>query len=273
MTKAQVEFSDYYNKTLCKIEIMKKLIYITLVIFSVTNVSGQELKKEHQKFIQTFIDNVKDDKKEEIAKIISYPLNRENPIPSIKNKAEFIKRYSEIFDAALKKEIISSKPAKDWSEVGWRGIMLNNGTIWFDTDGKLKTINYQSGYERELKDRLISGQKKNLHSSIASFKKPLYVLETSKFRIRIDDLGNENYRYASWAIKKPMSEKPDLIISNGKWSAEGSGGNSKFDFKKGAYLYECYIMVLGPSNSPPATLTIYQNEKEILSQNAKIVPR
>ncbi|MBF4515341.1 hypothetical protein IRZ71_03270 [Flavobacterium sp. ANB] len=252
---------------------MKKLIYIALIIFSVTNASGQELKKEYQKFIQTFIDNVKGDKKEEIAKIISYPLKRENPIPSIKNKAEFIKRYSEVFDADLKKEITSSKPDKDWSEVGWRGIMLNNGTIWIDTDGKLKTINYQSAYEKELKAKLIASQKKNLHSSIANFKKPLYVLETAKFRIRIDDLGNENYRYASWSIKKGMNEKPDLIISNGKWSAEGSGGNSKFEFKSGGYLYECYIIVLGTSDSPPATLTIYENNKEILSQNAKIVPR
>lgn len=252
---------------------MKKLIYIVLFLFSVGNVSGQELKKEYQKFIQTFIDNIKKDDKEAVAKMISYPLRRENPIPSIQNKAELVKRYSEIFDAALKKEIISSNVDKDWSEVGWRGIMLNRGTIWFDTDGKIITINYQSKTEENLKAKLISEQKKKLHSSIAVFKEPLYVLETSKFRIRIDDLGNENYRYASWSIKKSMSEKPDLIITNGKWTPDGSGGNSKFDFKKGAYLYECYIIVLGTSDSPPAVLTIYQNNKEILSQNAKIVPR
>lgn len=252
---------------------MKKLIYIALILFSATTVSAQELKKEYQKFIQTFIDNVKADKKEEVAKMISYPLRRENPVPSIKNKEEFVKRYSDIFDAGLKKEIISSKIDKDWQEVGWRGIMLNSGTIWFDTDGKLKSINYESDFEKKLKAKLIASQKKKVHSSIANFKEPVYVLETSKFRIRIDDLGNQNYRYASWSIKKAMSEKPDLIISNGKWTADGSGGNSKFDFKKGNYLYECYIIVLGTSDSPPATLTIYENGKEILSQNAKIVPR
>lgn len=252
---------------------MKKLVYIALILFSAGTVSGQELKKEYQKFIQTFIDNVKADKKTEVAKMISCPLTRENPIPSVKNKDEFVKRYSEIFDDILKKEITSSKADIDWSEMGWRGIMLNRGTIWFDTDGKLTGINYQSKFEKDLKAKLIASQKTKLHSSITNFKEPVYVLETSKFRIRIDDLGNQNYRYASWSIKKKMSEKPDLIITNGKWTADGSGGNSKFDFKKGNYLYECYIIVLGTSDSPPATLTIYENGKEILSQNAKIVPR
>lgn len=252
---------------------MKKLIYITLVIFSVTSVSGQELKKEYQKFIQTFIDNVKGDKKEAIANMVSYPLKRETPIPSIKNKMEFIKRYSEIFDAALKKEITSSKPDKDWSEVGWRGIMLNNGTIWIDTDGKLTSINYQSKFEKDLAAKLVSSQKKGVHSSIAKFKSPVCVLETSKFKIRIDDMGNDTYRYASWSVKQKMSEKPDLIIQNGKFIADGTGGNHSYEFKKGNYIYTCDIIVLGEKGSPPARLVITQNGKEILSQNAKIVSR
>lgn len=270
--KFNLKFEPIY-KILCKIEIMKKLLYITLIIFSVNNVLGQELKPEYQKFIKKFIDNVKNNKKEAVAGMITYPFGREYPIPVIKNKAEFVKRYDQIFDATLKNEIIKSNPAKDWSEVGWRGIMLGSGDIWIDTDGRLITINYQSKTEEALKNKLIAAEKGKLHPSIAKFKAPVYILETSKFRIRIDDLGKDNYRYASWSIKQSMSEKPDLVISNGKWIAEGSGGNSKFDFKKGAFLYECYIIVLGTSESPPATLTIYQNDKEILSQNAKIVPR
>lgn len=70
-----------------------------------------------------------------------------------------------------------------------------------------------------------------------------------------------------------MSEKPDLVITNGKWISDGSGGNSHFEFKKGVYLYECFIIVLGTSDSPPAQLTISQNGKEILNQDAKIVAK
>lgn len=252
---------------------MKKLLYITLAIFWMNSLSAQDLKPEYQKFIKTFINNVKNNKKEAVADIVMYPLKRENPIPSIKNKAEFIKRYDEIFDATLKNEIIKSNPAKDWSEVGWRGIMLNQGTMWFETDGKLRSINYQSKTENTLKNKLIASEKNKLHPSIAKFKEPACVLETSKFRIRIDDLGNDNYRYASWSIKQKMSEKPDLIITNGKWISEGSGGNHHIEFKKGNYIYDCDIIVLGETGLPPARLTITQNGREILSQDAKIVPR
>jgi hypothetical protein len=252
---------------------MRKFIYLALFVFSVQYVVGQDLKPEYQKFIKSFIANVKSNNKAGVAAFISFPLGREYPIPAIKNKADFIKKYDQIFDATLKNEIIKSNPAKDWEEVGWRGIMLNSGTLWIDTTGKIISINYQSKAEADLKNKLVASEKSKLHPSIAKFKAPVCILETSKFRIRIDDLGKDNYRYASWSIKKSMSDEPDLVITNGKWVADGSGGNSHYDFKKGAFLYECYIIVMGEDDSPPATLTIYQGDKVILEQNAKIVPR
>lgn len=252
---------------------MRKFIYISLLVFSVQNLVAQDLKPEYQKFIKTFIDNVKNGRKEAVANIIKYPLERDSPIPAIKNKADFLKRYNDIFDVTLKNEIIKSNPAKDWSQMGWRGIMLNQGSIWIDEDGRLISINYQSKTEAALKKKLISSEKGKLHPSIAKFREPQYVLETSKFKIRIDELGNDNYRYASWSLKQSMSEKPDLVITNGKWFKDGSGGNEHFEFKKGNYIYECHIIVLGEKNSPPARLIITQSGKEILSQNAKIVPR
>jgi hypothetical protein len=252
---------------------MKNLIYLAFLLFTIQNTSAQDLKPEYQKFIKAFINNIKSNKKEAVANVIRYPLNREYPIPAIKNKADFIKKYDQIFDATLKNEIIKSNPAKDWSEVGWRGIMLNQGKLWIDTDGKIIAINYQSKFESDLKNKLIASEKNKLNPSIAKFKAPVTILETSKFRVRIDDLGNDNYRYASWSIKQKMSEKPDLIITNGKWIADGSGGNHSYEFKKGNYTYQCFIIVLGESDAPPARLIITQNEKEILNQDAKIVPR
>lgn len=248
-----------------------KIRIIYLIIFCSQLTFSQDLKPEYQKFIKSFIANVKSNNKEGVAAFISFPLGRDYPIPNVKNKADFVKRYDQIFDATLKNEIIKSNPAKDWSEVGWRGIMLNQGTLWIDTDGKIISINYQSQAEKNLSNKLIAAEKAKLHPSIAKFKAPEYILETSKFRIRIDDLGNNNYRYASWSVKQKMSEKPDLVITNGKWIPDGSGGNSYFDFKKGDYLYRCYIIVLGTNDSPPATLTIYQNNKTILEQDAIIV--
>ncbi|WP_417938963.1 hypothetical protein [Flavobacterium sp. RS13.1] len=250
----------------------KIVIVFFLSIFS-NLVLSQDLKPDYQKFIKAFIENVKEDKKEAVANMISYPFKREYPIPAIKNKTEFIKRYNEIFDVALKNEIIKSNPAKDWSEMGWRGIMLNQGTIWFDTDGRLISINYRSKFEKDLKNNIIDKEKTKLHASIAKFKAPECILETSKFRIRIDDLGNNNYRYASWSLKKKMTQEPDLVISKGKLILDGNGGNHRFEFKKGEYIYECHISPLRENGTAPAGLTIYQNKKIILSQDAEIVPR
>ncbi|SNR97254.1 hypothetical protein [Flavobacterium sp. ov086] len=251
----------------------KKIIYFGVLIFCSQLAFSQDLKGEYQKFVKSFIANVKSNNKEGVVAFISFPLRRDYPIPEVKNKVDFVKRYDQIFDTTLKNEIIKSDPAKDWSEVGWRGIMLGSGDIWMDTNGKLITINYQSQYEIDLQKKIIANEKTKLHPSIAKFKTPMYVLETSKFRIRIDDLGNDNYRYASWSLKNSMADKPDLLITNGKWISEGTGGNSHFDFKKGVYLYECYIVLMGTSDSPPATLTIYQNGKTILTQSAKIITK
>jgi len=248
-----------------------RVIYLVIFVFCSQLTFSQNLKPEYQKFVKSFIANVKSNNKEGVAAFISFPLGRNYPIPNVKNKADFVKRYDQIFDSTLKNEITKSDPEKNWSEVGWRGIMLNQGTLWIDTDGKIISINYKSQAEKDLSNKLIVAEKAKLHSSIAKFKAPEYILETSKFRIRIDDLGNNNYRYASWSIKQKMSEKPDLVITNGKWIPDGSGGNSYFDFKKGDYLYRCYIIVLGTNDSPPATLTISQNNKNILEQDAVIV--
>ncbi|MFH6997868.1 hypothetical protein ACHRVZ_08035 [Flavobacterium sp. FlaQc-57] len=248
-------------------------LFLVLLIFCNGLIHAQDVKAEYQKFVKTFINNVKNDNKDGIGDLVSYPLKREYPIPDIKNKAEFVKRYNEIFDSTLKNEITKSDPVKNWSDMGWRGIMLNQGNIWLDIDGRLIAVNYQSKFESDLKKSLIAAQIKGLDPSIAFFQTPICILETSKFKIRIDNLGNNNYRYASWSVTKEMSEKPDLVINGGKLVVEGTGGNHQYEFKKDNYTYECAIIVLGEKNSPPAKLTIYQGKKVILTQNAKIVSR
>jgi hypothetical protein len=253
---------------------MKKVnLFLVLVLLLSVFVSAQTVKPEYQKCIKSFIDTVKSDKKEAIAEVVAYPLKREYPIPDIVDKSDFIKRYDEIFDTTLKNEITKSNPAKDWSDMGWRGMMLNQGNVWIDFDGRLTSVNYQSKAEIDLRTKLITAQKKELDSSIAFFQKPICILETDKFKIRIDNLGNKNYRYVSWPIDKAMSEKPDLIIYRGNFVVEGSGGNHQYEFKKESYTYECAFIVAGENNPLSAKLTIYQGDKVILSQNAKIIAK
>lgn len=90
--------------------------------------------------------------------------------------------------------------------------------------------------------------------------------QTEKFTIRIDELGDGLYRYASWAKGKALSEKPDLVLSNGTVRVEGTGGNHTYQFTSGPYRYECAVTVLGERGMPPGELVVYQNEVAIMHQ-------
>ncbi|WP_406825177.1 hypothetical protein [Pedobacter sp. KACC 23697] len=250
---------------------MKKIVLAALFISIISFAYAQDktLDKKYRPVVIAFINAVKSGNIEKLSNKIAYPLKRAYPIPAIKNKQEFIKRYKEVFDDNLTKKIISSKPDSDWKDVGWRGIMLLNGELWLDTDGKLIAVNHQSRLEAKEQARLINVDKSSLHPSISNFAQPVLVFETVQYRIRIDDLGNNNYRYASWPVKSKRSDKPKLILTNGKFTPDGSGGNHNYQFKNGDYLYTCFITVMGEKSAPPAQLVISKAGKEILSQPAK----
>lgn len=245
---------------------MKSNILILFLFFYFT--SNSQVKPENITYISKFIKLVKQNDIEGISKLIRFPLNREYPIPAVKTKSEFVKRFNEIFDNQLKNEIISSTIKDNWSEVGWRGIMLNQGTIWLDYDGSLIAVNYQSKYEKDLLSRKTNSQKKKLHGSIKIFSKSILELETEKYNIRIDEISESIYRYSAWSKDKQSTDKPSLIIQNGKVEFEGSGGNHKYIFTNNEYTYECSVIVMGEEDSPPAILKVYKNGKEILHQNA-----
>ncbi len=142
-----------------KLAMKCKAIFFFFLMISSQLMQSQDLKPEYQKFISSFISEVKNNNKNAVAARITFPLKREYPIPKVKNKTDFIKRYNEIFDKTLISKITKSNPAKDWSEMGWRGIMLNQGDLWMDTNGKIIAINYQSEAEKKQKSTLIAAQK------------------------------------------------------------------------------------------------------------------
>jgi hypothetical protein len=249
---------------------MKYLLLFFLFFFKLS--ISQELNTETKTAIRQFILAVKTNNKEKIASFISYPLRREYPIPPINNKTEFIARFEEVFDTKLKSKISKSIIDSNWSQVGWRGIMLNNGDLWINDASKISAINYQSKKELTILNQLIALEKSKLHISIKEYLRPKYILRTKQFIIRIDEVSESNYRYTSWSKSKTMGEKPDIIVQNGEIEFDGSGGNHRYIFKNEEYIYECYIIRMGESNDPDARLNIYKNDKEILSQDAMIFP-
>lgn len=247
---------------------MKNYALLVVFVFVSLKGSGQGLNAKRQQLVVSFIDAVAHQQKDKLAVRTAFPLDRQYPLPQIKNKGDFMERYAEVFDEKLVKMIAGSDPSKDWHEVGWRGITLLNGVVWLNYDGMLRAVTYRSAKENALRKRLIEADKKGLYPSVRSFSSPVAVLETEKYRIRIDDLGAGNYRYACWPLQSTMKDRPQLVLDKGQLIPEGSGGNHKYVFANGGYTYECAIFVTGESSGPPAVLSVLRSGKQILKESA-----
>lgn len=235
-----------------------------------TTAIGQnsEIKKGQIQSIQKLINTFKTKDRIKIADLIYYPLRREYPLKDVKDKNDFIKRFDDIFDKEFIDRVAKSK-INDWSEVGWRGIMLDNGTLWIDDDGKIMTVNYQSLKEKQLLTNATQADKNQLPKSLQVFQKPLYLIFTTNYKIRIDEKSEGIYRYAAWKIKNQKSE-PDIIIENGVFEFQGSGGNHTITFKNNGYTYIVSINELGTVDGPDATLEILKQEKTVVTEDGKI---
>lgn len=261
---------SHHNQFVLYIYIMKKLLLLFLLSYTVASFA-QLTNDDYKQVVVEFINTIKNKNQVLLDSMIRYPISRQYPLPDIKDKTEMQQRFKEVFDDILLQKIINSNPAKDWSDVGWRGIMLNNGELWLDYDGSLLAVNHQSEWEAKKRLELIEADRSRLHPSLQKYVEPICILKTKKFLIRIDRLENYNYRYASWSVNKLMSDQPDLVISKGELIFEGSGGNHHYEFKNGAYTYECSIIIMGEDDAPPANITVTKGKKEILSQDADIL--
>jgi len=208
---------------------------------------------------------------DKIADKINFPLIREYPIPAIKDKDEFKQRFHEVFDQVMIYKIANSK-MEQWSEVGWRGIMFENGLLWMaNSDGVITAVNYQSDAEKKLRQGLITKDKQNLHASLKTFESPVYKIKTKSYLIRIDQLSHSRYRYTSWKITEKESSKPDIILDNGESEPDGNGGNHVIIFSKDHYIYKIYRIVMGAEDSPEVTLTVEKDGKLILTEDGELI--
>lgn len=224
-----------------------------------------------REYIARVIQLFEEGDKSAIADQICYPLMRHKPLPPVKNSQEMTERFDQVFDASFIAGIIASDPELDWSSAGWRGWMLKHGSLWLwpgPENACITGVNHQTDVEKVLGQELIAEQKKKLHSSLKSFESTILLWETEKFRIRVDELGDNVYRYASWPINKPMSEKPSLVILKGERNFEGSGGNHFYDFKNGKYTYRCSVGVtISDDSGTSHLLEVFKGSKMILSQD------
>lgn len=246
---------------------MKFLNYVILSLAFLFSANSFGLEQQHHKNISPIITAFKAGDRAAIAALIRYPLKRSYPVPAINNETELVERFEQVFDPQLIAQIASSNIDTDWDKVGWRGTMLNSGIVWVDTNGKIIGINYQTTKEQLLAENLIAADRQALHPSLSTLAKPILDWQTAKYRVRVDDLGDYNYRYASWGINKKPSAKPDLVLTHGEKKFDGSGGNHSYTFKNGRYSYVLQVTVIGCDTSPPGWLEVYKDYKRLLFED------
>lgn len=197
-----------------------------------------------------FIEAVRDGDIAYLAEIIEFPLRREYPLPYL-GRDEFVARYDEIYGDEFAKLVVSSPTI--CGRIGWRGLQLQSGLVWFYDDRKVRSINYESVFERGTRLRLIDLERSELHESLREYITPVLEWETYTYRIRIDST-NAGLRYASWKVDSVYDSRPDIVIYDGTWHSEGTIGFHSYYFQNGEYKYIVYV------GNGDSTLEVYRTD-------------
>lgn len=250
-----------------------KFSFLFVLLFLSVALSAQqtELDKDKIEAIKNVIALFQEKDVDKISSIVRFPLSREYPLHPINNKKELKQRFEQVFDENLINKIANST-VDQWAEVGWRGIMFDNGELWMaDSDGIITSVNYQGALERTLISELIAAEKGSIHQSLVNYEKPVYKIETKSFLIRIDQLNDMEYRYASWKKGRKDSSLPDLVLKNGIWEPQGSGGNHVIEFVNKNYTYKIFRYIIGGEEASDVTLVVEKDGKVILTQDGFLV--
>lgn len=233
----------------------KFIVFLLLGLSTTLHAQSNDLSQATVLQIQDLIALFQSSDKEAIAMKIDYPLARHYPIPSIENEKEFLVRFDQVFDADFMAQIAESDLSQ-WSTVGWRGTMFDNGALWLTEDGRIRVINHSLAFEESWRQKLIAQDKKRLYTSVQQFKEPIaYIISVGKI-IRIDELKDSSYRMSYWNINQNLSEKPEEIIGQGTLFTEGSMANQYVVFPKNFLGEEVTVYLDDMEEEQPNAVTI-----------------
>lgn len=203
---------------------------------------------------------LKDNDRNAIAGMVAYPVERDYPLPPIKSAGEFLARWDELFDKANTNALLRSDP----KDVGWRGVALANGLVWFN-GGRLIAINLQSDLYLKKFEEAKSKEFLTLYAGARGYKKVAVQCDTPSKHIRIQE-HDDGYHYFIWKKGRALSEKPELELK-GEVEYQGSAGNATYTFNNHGYSYVFDAPVI--SDTDGDTLTISRNGKELSNQVCK----
>ena len=125
---------------------MKIITSLFLTILFSCNTCEASVSPFIIKSFRKIVKLIESDNSRELAKLIDYPLNRENPLPNIMDSTDFISHYQVIFDNSFKNLLKQYNDSEIIEHNGLYGLVGGNfsGEIWIGDNGKISTINYSS---------------------------------------------------------------------------------------------------------------------------------
>ena len=249
----------FHTKTHTKNHIGKRIfVFLCALVIPATSLA---LDPPHVSSVKRFIEAVESGDKQSVLELTSLPIRRATPIPPIETADDFLDRYDQLFDEDLVEALVLSNIEEDWEDLAWRGIMFDDGLLWLDVDGKLRSLNYQSIEEAELQNQLLAEDRARIHALIKDYQSLVLDWQTQEHRIRIDEIASDQYRLAIWpAGTDPPAKPQNRLFTNGTIQFDGSGGNHYFEFEQGDHRYICYVFELSEaSQDTPGDFVVYRN--------------
>jgi hypothetical protein len=232
----------------------------------------RDLTKIYQ-YYKNIIKLINQDKIDELADLIQFPISRKNPIPDILSKDEFKAYYSILIDSAFKKKLSSFNESVIFEHYDNYGLVGDkfSGDICINEKGKILSFNYSSKAEQKLQEKITKEIQAQIYPGVNQWKENILVCENEKYLIRID-YTNEGLRLVAWAVGKKISEKPDLLLKHGDEEARGTQGGFTYTFndEKWAYIIDDVRLCSQPEDCGLFFHILYE-EKEKSSLTCKFL--
>ena len=187
---------------------------------------GSHLRAIDTFFIRELQEAVAKGDKKHVAGMISYPFERSYPLKPIANESEFIANYNSLLPAHIRERIIQSA-LTDWTTVGWRGTVLDNGLLWFtdfDIGTKIRCIYYDDKQQQQI---LIDQERKWIGFNQNESPSFCFLAHDSSLvaYVTYDSTANDWYNYRVRMYHQGDSFKSPYINTICKQDNGGSAGN------------------------------------------------
>lgn len=167
-----------------------------------------------------------------VTRMIAFPVERDLPLKPITSAKAFLTHWDEYFDADTTKTLTEQKA----EQIGWRGIQLANGMVWFK-DGRIIRLNSEAAAYKQALENAKADETARLWPAARGYDSIIVQCNTKTLHVRVQNHGDD-VRYFAWNAGRPLSSKPALALSHGKTVSSGSDGSVVYAFTNAGYTYQ-----------------------------------